>query len=399
MTAMGETKSFDAAVVGTGPAGLAAALALRRTGLTVALIGPPPNGSDARTAALFPSSVKLLERLGVWPQLAPLAAPLQAIRIIDRTGHLIKAPETLFRACEIGLAAFAWNIANAPLALALHARATAPDSGIAAFGAKLERLAIGESRVKLELEGGGEVEARLVAGADGQASPCRAAAGIASRRWSYDQSAIALSFDHGRPHGDTSSELHRDAGPFTTVPLPGNRSSLVWTERPQDAGRLAKLGDAELIGEIERRLEGLLGPVSSLSARGVFAMRGLIADRLAASRIALVGEAAHAFPPIGAQGLNLGLRDAAALADAAGQWGRDPGSADALAAYEAARRSDVRLRTSAIDALNRSLIEGYLPFQLARGAGLHLMNALPPVRRTIMRRGLLPPGELPSLMR
>ncbi len=399
-------ETYDAAVVGTGPVGLAAALALARSGLAIALIGPAPrvapSRADARTAALFPASVALLEALGVWPRLAPLAAPLEAIRIVDATRYLLKAPETLLSAAEIGLEAFAWNIANAPLASALYARACIRESGIAIFATTLDRLDLAESHALLTLATGQRIETRLAVGADGQGSLCRMAAGIMTKTWSYDQSAIVLGFDHGRSHQNVSTEIHRNAGPFTTVPLPGNRSSLVWAERPAEAERLMALADAELRGEIEHRLEGLLGTVGPIGRRGMFAMKGLSADTFAARRVALVGEAAHAFPPIGAQGLNLGFRDAAALADVVGdaaRAGEDSGSPRVLERYEASRRADVRLRTAAVDALNRSLIEGLLPFQLARGAGLHLINAIGPLRRAVMRQGLGAPAGLPRLMR
>jgi 2-octaprenyl-6-methoxyphenol hydroxylase len=244
--------------------------------------------------------------------------------------------------------------------------------------------------------------ARLLIGADGRNSPSRAAARIDSETRSYPQSALTLSFTHGRPHRDISTEFHTPHGPFTLVPLPGNRSSLVWVLPPAEAETIASLSDEALSDEIERRSQSILGKIKVEPGRGLFPLTISQAKRFAAQRIALVGEAAHVIPPIGAQGLNLGLRDAAAigeLAIAAYRDNRDPGADDVLAEYDRARRADVGTRAFAIDLLNRSLLSDFLPVQSARGIGLYLLDRIGPLRRAVMREGAAPAAGQPRLMR
>jgi 2-octaprenyl-6-methoxyphenol hydroxylase len=214
--------------------------------------------------------------------------------------------------------------------------------------------------------------------------------------------AIARNFKHTEPHHNESNEFHRPHGPFTTVPLPGQNSSLVWVEAPDEAKRLLGLSDTDIAREIEKRLQGALGAISDVGPRAAFPLSGMKVDKFAASRIALVGDAAHVIPPIGAQGLNLGFRDAAALAECIGmalEAGTDPGGPDVINAYNEARRGDVASRTMAVDLLNRSLISGFLPVQVARGLGLHLLSGVGPFRRLFMREGLAPQRALPKLMR
>jgi 2-octaprenyl-6-methoxyphenol hydroxylase len=378
-------KLCDIAVVGAGPAGLAAAIALREPGWSVVCAGPAPDPAkpDRRTTALLGGSVRLLESLGVWEALRDAAAPLRVLRIIDRTGRLLRAPDTAFDAAEIGEEAFGYNIPNSALVAALLAKlgdAHLPTAGVEAVEADSEG-------VTLRLPGGDALRARLVVGADGRNSLCRAAAGIGTRHWAYEQTALACNFEHGRTHHGACTELHFAAGPFTVVPLPGEASSLVWVERPAEAARLMALDDAAFAAEIGQRLEGLLGDVGEVGARGAFPLSGLVARGLARDRIALVGEAAHVMPPIGAQGLNLGFRDVADLVRCL-EGTADPGPPDVLARYERARRSDVLTRTVAADLLNRTLISSLMPFQLARGLGLGGLAMIAPLRRLAMRRGM-----------
>jgi 2-octaprenyl-6-methoxyphenol hydroxylase len=235
--------------------------------------------------------------------------------------------------------------------------------------------------------------AALVIGADGRRSMCRAAAHIDVDEHNYRQIALTVCLTHSRPHRDVSTELHTASGPFTLVPLPGNRSSLVWVLDPVEADEVAALDDAALAMEIERRSQSMLGKMTIERGRGLFPLSVATARQFAAERIALVGEAAHVVPPIGAQGLNLGLRDAAAIADlalAAHRDGRDLGGDDVLAAYDKARRTDVAGHTVAIDLLNRSLLSDFLPVQGARGLGLYILDRIGPLRRAIMREGVAP---------
>ena len=397
--------SFEAAVIGAGAAGLAAALALAHKGIAVALIGPPTGSStDRRTTALIGPSVRLLEQLRVWegPQgLAPMA-PIAAVRIADDRGGLLRAPETLFTAAEIGLPSFGVNLPNPALLAALNSAA-----GRAAGLTRIETAAVtalepGAAGVRLSLAEGGAVEAALAVAADGRGSKAPAAAGIGMRAWAYPQAAVATRFSHSRPHRDTVNELHRPAGPLTTVPLPGRHSALVWVEAPDEARRLAALDDAAFAAELEERLQGMLGTVGPVAPRAVYPLAGRRAERMGAARIALVGEAAHVVPPIGAQGLNLGLRDVATLADCASEAnarGEDIGSEATLAAYDRARRLDVVGRSLSIDLLNRSLLTDLLPIQALRALAVHALATVPPLRRLLMQEGAGLAGPLPTLMR
>lgn len=399
-------EKFTAAVVGGGPAGVAAALALGAAGCDVLLAAPPhrPLGPapDMRTAALFAGSIELLKNLGAWDLIAPHSAPIVGIRIVDDTGALLRAPEVVFTASEVGRDAFGWNVPNDALVSALMAAAAAPGSRIRLHEtAGISQVEIEGGTARLASREGDTFEARLVAGADGRNSICRAAAGIATRSWRYAQAAVVASFHHARSHRGISTEFHRPAGPFTTVPLPGLRSSLVWVERPDEAQRLAALDDAAFRAALEERLQGLLGTVGEIGPRAVFPLSGLTADTFGQNRVALVGEAGHVIPPIGAQGLNLGLRDAATLADCVADAlaeGRDPGGAQTLDAYSARRRTDVTSRIATVDVLNRSLVSGLLPVHLARGLGIVALHALGPLRRLAIREGLQPSGALPALL-
>jgi 2-octaprenyl-6-methoxyphenol hydroxylase len=404
--ASGTTQTCEAAIVGTGPAGLAGALALAHVGADIALIGPPPPKASAasaetRTAALLVSSVDLLKALKVFDRLAAEAAPLKAIRIIDASRSLIRAPDIEFKASELGLPAFGYNIANTALVEALYARAQEVLPTI--IPASVERVTIEDAAVRLDCANGSAVAARLVMAADGRRSLCREAAGIEVSEWRYDQGAIASSFRHARPHDGVAIELHREGSSFTTVPLPDPRASaLILVGSASDIASLMERDDERFADELADRLDGLLGQIESVGPRASFLVAGLTAKSLAARRIALVGEAGHILPPIGAQGLNLGLRDAAALADCVADAlgrGADPGGDDVLHAYRAARRLDVLSRAVGVDLLNRSLLTSLVPLQAARGIILHGLNVLPPLRRMIMRVGLEPPSNLPSLMR
>ncbi|HLO24312.1 MAG TPA: FAD-dependent monooxygenase [Methyloceanibacter sp.] len=402
----GTKRTCEAAVVGAGPAGLAGALALAHVGADVALIGPPPPKADAasaetRTAALLVSSVDFLKALKVFERVSEEAAPLKAIRIIDVSRSLIRAPDIEFRASELGLPAFGYNIANTALVEALYARAQEVLPAI--IPASVERVTIEDDVVRLDCTDGSVVAARLVMAADGRRSLCREAAGIEVSEWRYDQGAIASSFRHARAHEGVAIELHREGSSFTTVPLPDPRASaLILVGSASDIASLMERDDERFAEELADRLDGLLGQIESVGPRASFPVAGLTAKSLAGRRIALVGEAGHILPPIGAQGLNLGLRDAAALADSvAGALGRgaDPGGDPVLQAYMNARRLDVLSRAVGVDLLNRSLLTNFVPLKAALGIVLHGLNVLPPLRRMVMRVGLEPPSALPSLMR
>jgi 2-octaprenyl-6-methoxyphenol hydroxylase len=397
---MADLVETDVVVVGAGPAGLTAAVALAGAGLKTALVAASVP-ADNRTTALLSSSVTALETLGVWDACRHQSAPLRTLRIVDDTSRLLRAPEARFGAGEIGLDAFAHNIENRHLISALDQRASELTS-LVRIGDDAEAADLFPDHVRVRTRGGDSIEASLAVAADGARSICRAAAGIETQGWSYPQTALTFTVSHSRPHHDISTEFHTEHGPFTTVPLPGLRSSIVCVVDPREAEHLKRLSDEELSAEIERRSHSILGKTSVEPGRGAFPLAAETAKVFAAHRVALVGEAAHRIPPIGAQGLNLGLRDAAAigeLAVAAKQAGEDIGSDDLLNEYDRLRRADVTSRTFAVDLLNRSLLSSLLPMQGVRGLGLYLMNNVGPLRRAVMREGVVPAASQPRLMR
>jgi 2-octaprenyl-6-methoxyphenol hydroxylase len=263
-------------------------------------------------------------------------------------------------------------------------------------------VAIEDERVTVALAGGGAVTAKLVVAADGRRSICRAAAGIATESRSYPQTALTFNLGHTRAHRDASTEFHTAHGPFTLVPLPGARSSLVCVVTPEEAERIERLDPAALDEDLERRAHSILGKVAAEPGHGVFRLGVETARRFAARRVALVGEAGHVIPPIGAQGLNLGLRDAATIGElvvAARREDADVGGARLTDEYDRRRRADVRSRAAAVDLLNRTLLSDFLPAQSARGLGLYVLDRIGPLRRAMMREGVAPRLAEPRLMR
>jgi len=390
-----------AVVVGRGPAGLTAAIALAEGGTQTVLVGLRPAKPDNRTTALLADSVTALDTLGVWSLCRAKAAPLKVMRIVDDTGRLWRAPEVRFDASEIGLDAFGYNIENRHLIDAMEERACNL-SGLQIVDGEVLAIKPERDEVAIELRDGATYRAPIAIGADGRNSICRSAVGIDMDERNYPQVAITLCVRHSRPHQDTSTEFHTPYGPFTLVPLPGNRSSLVWVVDPETADDLASLDDAELSAEIERASYSILGKIEAEPARGRFPLRVATARRFADRRIALVGEAAHVIPPIGAQGLNLGLRDAATISELAikaDRQSQDIGGAEMLASYDRLRRADVGSRTFAIDLLNRTLLSDFLPVQSMRGLGLYLIDRIGPLRRAVMREGVAPAAARPRLMR
>ena len=387
------TTGFDAVVIGGGLAGSAAALVLAEGGRRVGFVAPRAPVPDGRTTALLMPAVALLGRLGVWQRLVGKTAPLRTMRIIDGSRRLIRAPAVSFNAAEIDEEAFGHNVANTDLLEALG-DAMAQTEAIIRFEQPAEALALGTDRPSVTLADGSSLEGMLIVAADGRNSIARQAAGIRSRSWSYPQSAIVLTFGHRLPHSNISTEFHTEEGPFTQVPLPGNRSSLVWVVRPENAERIMNLSPDALNAEVEERMQSILGAVTVDSKLQRFPLSGMVAETAGKGPVLLVGEAAHLFPPIGAQGLNLGMRDVAELKNLpAGLADRRDAEA-AVTRYERARRSDIAGRTRGVDLLNRSLLTGFLPVQFARAAGLSLLAAPGPIRQLALREGMLPGSAL-----
>jgi 2-octaprenyl-6-methoxyphenol hydroxylase len=381
-----EESDFEVAVVGGGAAGLAAALTAVIGGFRTIIFAPPMEVAPGRTAALLGESIDMLSRLDVWPGLLHHAAPLAAIRLVDATRRLVRAPEVTFYASEIGLRAFGYNVPNGELVGGLRRHAGAFEA-LKMVASPADTVSPGDGHVTIRSEGD-SFTARLVIAADGARSLAREAAGIKARRWIYSQSALVATFSTQYPHQGVSTEFHTENGPFTLVPLPGDRVSLVWVDRPRTIEAAMGLSADCLSAMVEKSARSILGAMRLDSRPAVFPLSAALSESFAARRTMLVGEAAHLFPPIGAQGLNLGFRDVAALRQVLSRHRGDPGSPSALVAYHEARQTDVRLRTLAVDVLNRSLLTDFLPVQVARGIGLALASSIPTLRHFLMRQGM-----------
>jgi 2-octaprenyl-6-methoxyphenol hydroxylase len=287
---------------------------------------------------------------------------------------------------------FGYNLENRLLVSALEDRAAAL-SNLTRFDDEAAAISPEEEIVAIRLGNGVSLSARLAVGADGRHSLCREAAGIGVKRRVLDQAALTFNVGHSRPHRNISTEFHTPQGPCVFVPLPGDRSSVVWVSAPKEAERLIALSDEELSQAAEAQSHSILGRLKVEPGRHMFPLAIEQPHEFTRARIALVGEAAHVVPPIGAQGLNMGLRDAADVANvvrAALASGEDPGASAVLDRYASARRADVVSRTFAIDIANRSLLSAFLPMQSLRAAGLHLIGSFGPLRRLAMREGLAP---------
>jgi 2-octaprenyl-6-methoxyphenol hydroxylase len=392
-------------VAGAGSTGLAAALAFARAGFKTALVGRIPPPLPGRTVALFEASVRFLDALGVLDRVKARGCPVEAIRMVDDTDQLLPVPELSLRATEIGLPALGLNISNDELVEILvdAARQASAFEFIEADIADYEFNGDGAAAI---LADGRRLEADFIVAADGRQSRARAVAGIDTKEWSYPQVALTMMLSHEFPHDNVSTEYHTRSGPFTLVPLPArenapHRSSLVWLMSVADARRRLSKPRDELEYEIEDYAKSEFGAMKIESEVGQFRMGGMQVSKHVAGCLALVGETCHIFPPIGAQGLNLSLRDVADLEDclASVDLNNERELSRALARYDRHRRADIGLRTHGVDILNRSLIIPYLPVDLLRGASFLAVAALGPLRRALIREGVLPHLVLPRLMR
>jgi len=395
----------DIIVAGAGAAGLSAAIALADAGFQTICIGSLDNKANGRTVALFEGSLRFYRSLGLWEDFSRFACPIEQITMIDDTGSVFDAGPVQFSAREIGLSAFGANIENDRLVERLLETARR-QSGLTLHDDLIVDVTYEPDKVVVKTKAGLSFEAKLIVAADGRKSLCRQKAGIGARSWAYPQSALTVLLAHEKPHRQTSVEFHTRVGPCTLVPLSAtqnaqHRSSLVWLMTPPELARRAKLSEAELAVEITRQTHARFGTMRLDGPPGFFPMAGLKVSRLAGHRIALIGEAAHVFPPLAAQGLNLSLRDTASLVETLEDTrarSADIGLASSLAPYAKERRSDISVRTHGVDILNRSLLSDLIPIDFLRGAGLLAFSKIGPLRRAIMREGVLPYGHVPRLM-
>ncbi|MBP7242281.1 FAD-dependent monooxygenase [Amaricoccus sp.] len=389
-------------VAGGGVAGLAATAAFAHAGFDALCVDAEPPVTDAgharsdlRSTAFLMPAVAFLDRIGLWARLAPHAAPLRVMRLADAGGPEPAVREVAdFEAGEIGQDAFGYNLPNWLIRRELVAHLAGTPGARLIAPARVEGIVPRTAAALVRLPGA-QARAALVVAADGRDSFVREAVGIAARRWGYGQKALVFTVAHPVPHGDVSTEIHRTGGPLTLVPLPDHdgspASAVVWMEEGPKAARLLELPEAEFEAALDERACGVLGRLRLTSPRRIWPIVSQVADRLDGPRVALVAEAAHVVPPIGAQGLNMSLRDVAALADlcaGARARGEDPGAPELLARYHRARHAKVLARVAGIDALNRAAMAGWQPFRDARRAGLRALYGVTPLRRAAMRMGL-----------
>ena len=388
---------FKVIVSGAGPAGLSAAILLAMDGVKTAIVSPSSQRSDPRTVALMQPSMQFLKFAGLWtPEIEGVSAPLKQLQIVDDTGNYLTAPDVTFSASEAKLDAFGWNVPLAHLTPSMLQRAEA--LGVVMIDDKSESSERHEHATTLKTTKGQTLTSEVIIAADGVESPIRKSRNIKMESWRFDQSALVTTFSHTGPHGFMSTEYHKHAGAFTTVPLPGNRSSLVWMEKPAKAQALFELSDVELAIEIQIETKGNLGRISDIGTRKIFPMRGERAEVFAKDRVILLGEAAHTQPPLGAQGLNMSFRDAAQAADL--MIGvKDAGAAAIMKEYDKLRRVDVIPRQQMISMVNTSLLSEFTAFGLLRAAGLAAVAKIPPLRSVAMAQGLAPTSNLPFAMR
>ncbi len=381
------SETFDIAVIGGGLVGKAAAVVAARAGFSTIHIAPaaPP---DRRTSALMLPSVQFMQRAGLIGAPESLGVPLTQIRMIDATDRMLRAPETLFDSSEFGDQAFGWNFPNERLGEAFEAAAASLGS-LDTRATTLASATRADNLWKLELGDGTALEAQLLAGADGKGSSVRKFAAIRVREHRFEQSALVCDLDLERPLDGCSTEFHYRNGPFTLVPAGGNRANLVWIDKAETLEPARK--DPEiLMARLAEKSQRLFGQLKPLGPSFVFPLSTLSVDTAGKNAAVLVGEAAHAFPPIGAQGLNLGLRDVEDLANCLaaanpGSWGWADGVART---YAASRASDLQRTGLFVDTLFRSLLSDWLPAQALRSGGLWALKMIPALRKRAIAFGM-----------
>ncbi|WP_237063151.1 FAD-dependent monooxygenase [Loktanella sp. M215] len=387
----------DLLISGGGVAGLAAAVAFGAAGFDVVVVDPAPPvtdaadpGADLRTTAFLQPAQGVLDRAGVWQALSGHATPLAIMRIVDAAKETPVSRD--FAASDISDRPFGWNLPNWLLRRVMVDRIGAMDNVTLRTGTGFAAMVARTDQALVRLTDGTQIAARLVIGADGRGSPVREAASIGVATTRYGQKAVTFAVTHPGPHNGVSTEVHRAGGPFTLVPLPDHDgqpcSSVVWMDTGPRITTLAALSDADFTAAANDRSAGVNGPLTLVGRRSVWPIISQIADRITAPRTALVAEAAHVMPPIGAQGLNMSLADIACLLDLTVANPDALGSPAMLAAYARARHGEMRLRVTGIDALNRtSMAQSPLIHDL-RALGVRALHDASPVRRRLMKLGL-----------
>ncbi|MBL9045811.1 MAG: UbiH/UbiF family hydroxylase [Tabrizicola sp.] len=393
-------ETTDILISGGGVAGLTAAAAFGSAGFRVICVDPSPptttadaEDTDLRTTAFLQPSLPVLQAAGLWDRLAPSAAPLQIMRIIDAGGaqpvaRLVKE----FDAAEISDAPFGWNLPNWLLRREMVARLAELPNVSFRPGRGFARMLSREAEALVTLTDGSQVAARLVIGADGRNSPVREALGIGAKTTRYGQKALAFSVSHRLPHGNVSTEVHRSGGPFTLVPLPDRdgkpASAVVWMETGPETARLAALSVPDFEAEMTARSSGVLGPLALITRRSLWPIISQIAERLSGPRAVLIAEAAHVVPPIGAQGLNMSLADLGCLMALAEAHRGDPGQPAVTDAYHRQRHLEAQARVTGIDLLNRASMAASPALRDLRAKALEALYSARPVRQVLMRAGL-----------
>ena len=390
----------DILISGGGVAGLTAAAAFGSAGFSVICVDPAPPvtdgadaGADLRTTAFLQPSIEVLEAAGLWQRLLPFAAELQVMRIVDAGGE---APEPRivkdFNAADISDQPFGWNLPNWLLRREMVARLAELPNVDFRPGVATRRVMTRTAEALVGLSDGSRVSARLLIAADGRNSPVREALGIGVTTMRYGQKALAFAVTHPAPHGNVSTEVHRSGGPFTLVPLPDldgqHCSAIVWMEKGPEVLRLAALPEEEFEAEMNARSAGLYGPLKLATRRSVWPIISQIAERFCGERSALIAEAAHVVPPIGAQGLNMSLADTRILLELANANPAELGSAKMLETYNRRRWTEVKARVTGIDLLNRASMLGAPGLRDLRASALNALYSVAPLRKTLMRAGL-----------
>ncbi len=391
-------QSVDILVSGGGLAGLSAAAVFGGMGLRVLVVDPAPKSDEAwgpaadlRTTAILQPGADLLDAAGVWARMLPHATPLRVMRIVDAGGPAPQARALRdFDSADLSGRPFGWNLPNAAILRELRACLAGLPGVEYRPGTGTAGVLTREAEARVTLTDGSRVSARLLVAADGRDSPVRRALDIPVTTLRYGQTALVFAVTHPIPHDNVSTEVHRSGGPFTLVPLPDHAgrpaSSVVWMEHASAAQRLAGLPDDDFAAAATERSAHVLGPLTPVTRRQSWPIIAQVAHRMAGQRVALVAEAAHVVPPIGAQGLNMSLADIACLAELAAEG--DLGGQAMLQAYHRRRHPDVLARVTGVDALNRAAMAGAPLWRDLRGQLLRLMHDAAPVRRSLMRLGL-----------